>query len=80
MRDIPSGWLLRYVHANGASIFFIVVYAHICRGLIYGSYLNSREYLWCTGVIILLLMILTAFLGYITSGTNEFWGATVIQI
>jgi quinol-cytochrome oxidoreductase complex cytochrome b subunit len=78
-RDVNSGWLLRYTHANGASIFFIVVYAHICRGLLYGSYLVSRELLWVTGVIIFLLMILTAFLGYILPwGQMSLWGATVI--
>lgn len=79
MRDVNSGWILRYVHANGASVFFIVVYAHICRGLIYGSYLSSREYLWLSGVVIFLLMILTAFLGYILPwGQMSLWGATVI--
>lgn len=79
MRDVNYGWLLRYSHANGASIFFIVVYAHILRGLIYGSYLFSRELLWCSGVIILLLMIITAFLGYILPwGQMSLWGATVI--
>ena len=79
MRDVPYGWVLRYIHANGASIFFIVVYAHIIRGLVYGSYLSSRELLWASGVVILLLMILTAFLGYILPwGQMSLWGATVI--
>lgn len=79
MRDVNYGWALRYTHANGASIFFIVVYCHIFRGLIYGSYLFSRELLWCSGVVILLLMILTAFLGYILPwGQMSLWGATVI--
>jgi len=79
MRDVNYGWLLRYTHANGASIFFIVVYAHVFRGLLYGSYLVSREALWCSGVIILLFMILTAFLGYILPwGQMSLWGATVI--
>jgi ubiquinol-cytochrome c reductase cytochrome b subunit len=79
MRDVNYGWLLRYLHANGASLFFIVVYAHIFRGLIFGSYLFSRELLWCSGVIILLLMIITAFLGYILPwGQMSLWGATVI--
>jgi quinol-cytochrome oxidoreductase complex cytochrome b subunit len=79
MRDVDYGWLLRYMHANGASLFFIVVYAHIFRGLIYGSYLFSRQLLWCSGVIILLLMIITAFLGYILPwGQMSLWGATVI--
>jgi ubiquinol-cytochrome c reductase cytochrome b subunit len=79
MRDVNYGWTLRYSHANGASIFFIVVYAHILRGLIYGSYLFTREPLWCSGVIIFLLMIITAFLGYILPwGQMSLWGATVI--
>lgn len=79
MRDVPYGWLLRYVHANGASFFFIVVYTHLFRGLFYGSYFYPRRGLWCTGVIILLLMILTAFLGYILPwGQMSYWGATVI--
>lgn len=79
MRDVHYGWLLRYLHANGASIFFIVVYGHIFRGLIYGSYLFARELLWCSGVVILLLMIITAFLGYILPwGQMSLWGATVI--
>jgi quinol-cytochrome oxidoreductase complex cytochrome b subunit len=79
MRDVNAGWILRYCHANGASLFFIVVYAHIVRGLYYGSYLFTRELLWCSGVIILLLMIITAFLGYILPwGQMSLWGATVI--
>jgi ubiquinol-cytochrome c reductase cytochrome b subunit len=79
MRDVNAGWILRYCHANGASLFFIVVYAHIMRGLYYGSYLFTRELLWCSGVIILLLMIITAFLGYILPwGQMSLWGATVI--
>jgi ubiquinol-cytochrome c reductase cytochrome b subunit len=79
MRDVNYGWLLRYCHANGASIFFIVVYCHIFRGLFYGSYLFTRELLWCSGVIIFLLMIITAFLGYILPwGQMSLWGATVI--
>jgi hypothetical protein len=76
---LPNGWLIRYVHANGASMFFIVVYAHICRGLYYGSYMNPRELLWCSGVILLLLMMGTAFTGYVLPwGQMSFWGATVI--
>ena len=63
MRDVEGGWLLRYMHANGASMFFIVVYIHMFRGLYYGSYASPRELLWCVGVIILLLMIITAFIG-----------------
>lgn len=79
MRDVNYGWLLRYMHANGASVFFIVVYIHIFRGMYYGSYLNPREALWISGVTILLLMIVTAFLGYILPwGQMSFWGATVI--
>lgn len=79
MRDVNYGWLLRYVHANGASIFFIVLYIHIGRGLYYGSYLHPRQLLWCSGVIIFLLTILTAFLGYVLPwGQMSFWGATVI--
>ena len=79
MRDVEGGWLLRYIHANGASMFFIVVYLHIFRGLYYGSYASPREVVWCLGVIILLLMILTAFIGYVLPwGQMSFWGATVI--
>jgi quinol-cytochrome oxidoreductase complex cytochrome b subunit len=65
MRDVPSGWLLRYMHANGASLFFIVVYLHVFRGMYYSSYAKPRELVWIIGVIILLLMILTAFIGLI---------------
>jgi len=65
MRDVPSGWLLRYAHANGASLFFIVVYLHVFRGLYYSSYARPRELVWIIGVVILLLMIMTAFIGYI---------------
>jgi len=79
MRDVNSGWLLRYMHANGASFFFIVVYIHIFRGLYYGSYKSPREVLWWLGVIILLLMMATAFMGYVLPwGQMSFWGATVI--
>jgi ubiquinol-cytochrome c reductase cytochrome b subunit len=79
MRDVPNGWLIRYIHANGASMFFIVVYAHICRGLYYGSYMEPREFLWCSGVILLFLMMGTAFTGYVLPwGQMSFWGATVI--
>lgn len=63
MRDVKNGWLLRYIHANGASMFFIVVYCHIGRGLYYGSYMFPRKTLWCSGVIIFLLMMATAFTG-----------------
>lgn len=79
MRDVPGGWLIRYVHANGASMFFIVVYIHIFRGLYYGSYIYPRGFLWCSGVIIFLLMMATAFMGYVLPwGQMSFWGATVI--
>lgn len=79
MRDIKNGWLIRYIHANGASMFFIVVYAHMCRGLYYGSYMQPREYLWCSGVVIFLMMMGTAFTGYVLPwGQMSFWGATVI--
>jgi ubiquinol-cytochrome c reductase cytochrome b subunit len=79
MRDVEGGWLLRYMHANGASMFFIVVYLHIFRGFYYGSYASPRELVWCAGVVILLLMIITAFIGYVLPwGQMSFWGATVI--
>jgi quinol-cytochrome oxidoreductase complex cytochrome b subunit len=79
MRDVNYGWLLRYVHMNGASFFFIVVYIHILRGLYYGSYKAPREILWMIGVVILLLMMATAFMGYVLPwGQMSFWGATVI--
>lgn len=79
MRAVPNGWLIRYIHANGASMFFMVVYAHICRGLYYGSYMEPRESLWCSGVILLLLMMATAFTGYVLPwGQMSLWGATVI--
>jgi len=79
MRDVEGGWFLRYMHANGASMFFIVVYLHLLRGLYYGSYTSPRELVWIVGVVILLLMILTAFIGYVLPwGQMSFWGATVI--
>lgn len=79
MRDVYFGWLVRYLHANGASMFFIVVYCHIFRGLYFGSYMLPREMLWCSGTLIFLLMMATAFMGYILPwGTMSFWGATVI--
>ena len=79
MRDVQNGWLLRYMHMNMASFFFIVVYIHIFRGLFYGSYKNPREILWILGVLILVLMMATAFLGYtLPWGQMSFWGATVI--
>jgi len=79
MRDVNNGWLIRYLHANGASMFFIVVYAHMFRGLYYGSYMNPRGRLWASGVIMFLLMMATAFMGYVLPwGQMSFWGATVI--
>lgn len=79
MRDVNNGWLIRYLHANGASFFFIVTYIHIFRGLYYGSYMFPRGFLWCSGVIIFLLMMATAFMGYVLPwGQMSFWGATVI--
>ena len=79
MRDVNHGWLLRYLHANGASFFFIAVYLHIARGLYYGSYKAPREILWILGVVIFLLMMATAFMGYVLPwGQMSFWGATVI--
>lgn len=79
MRDVNYGWLLRYIHANGASMFFIVVYIHIFRGLYFGSYTKPRHWVWTTGIFILLLMILTAFIGYVLPwGQMSLWGATVI--
>ena len=79
MRDVEGGWFLRYMHANGASMFFIVVYLHMFRGLYYGSYASPRELVWIVGVLLFLLMILTAFIGYVLPwGQMSFWGATVI--
>jgi len=79
MRDVNNGWLIRYLHANGASMFFIVVYCHIFRGLYFGSFIYPRELLWASGVVIFLLMMATAFMGYVLPwGQMSFWGATVI--
>ncbi|QIB32782.1 cytochrome b [Ancylobacter pratisalsi] len=79
MRDVSYGWLLRYMHANGASMFFIAVYLHMFRGLYYGSYKAPREVLWILGCIIYLLMMATGFMGYVLPwGQMSFWGATVI--
>ncbi len=79
MRDVEYGWLMRYMHSNGASFFFIAVYIHIFRGLYYGSYKAPREVLWILGCIIFLLMMATAFMGYVLPwGQMSFWGATVI--
>lgn len=77
--EVYYGWWFRYMHSNGASFFFIVVYLHICRGIYYGSYLYPRQILWISGVFIWILMIATAFLGYILPwGQMSFWGAMVI--
>ena len=74
MRDVNYGWLIRYIHMNGASMFFIVVYIHIFRGLYYGSYKAPRELLWMLGVVILLLLMATAFMGYVLPwGQMSFW-------
>ena len=79
MRDVNYGWLIRYIHMNGSSFFFIVVYIHVFRGLYYGSYKSPREVLWWLGLVILLLMMVTAFMGYVLPwGQMSFWGATVI--
>jgi ubiquinol-cytochrome c reductase cytochrome b/c1 subunit len=79
MRDVNYGWLLRYVHANGASMFFLAAYIHMFRGMYYGSYKEPREVLWILGVILLLLMIMTGFMGYVLPwGQMSFWAATVI--
>ena len=79
MRDVNSGWFLRYAHANGATMFFIVVYLHIFRGLYFGSYKAPREMVWLLGVVIFLLMMATAFMGYVLPwGQMSFWGAQVI--
>lgn len=79
MNDVPSGMILRYAHANGASLFFVVVYIHILRGVYYSSGNQPRELVWITGVVILLVMVVTAFIGYVLPwGQMSFWGATVI--
>ncbi|MCL4118788.1 UNVERIFIED_CONTAM: hypothetical protein GTU68_062784 [Idotea baltica] len=79
MRDVNGGWAFRYLHANGASLFFIAVYIHIFRGLYYGSYKSPREITWIVGMLIYLAMMATGFLGYVLPwGQMSFWGATVI--
>jgi len=76
MHDVPNGWFLRHVHANGASMFFIAVCSHIFRGLCYGSCVKSREILWCSGVVLFVLMMATAFTGYLLPwGQMSFWGS-----
>ncbi len=79
MRDVNWGWLMRYAHANGAGAFFVVIYVHIFRGFFYGSYKAPREMVWLLGVVIFLLMMATAFMGYVLPwGQMSFWGAKVI--
>jgi len=79
MRDVNNGWLMRYIHANGASMMFIALYVHMFKHLYYGSYMRPRHLLWISGVVILLLTVLTAFMGYVLPwGQMSFWGATVI--
>ena len=79
VRDVNNGWLIRYMHANGASMFFIVVYIHMARGLYYSSYSFPRMSVWYTGLVIFILMMATAFTGYVLPwGQMSFWGATVI--
>jgi ubiquinol-cytochrome c reductase cytochrome b subunit len=79
MRDVPAGWIIRYIHSTGASMFFIVVYLHMFRGLIYGSYRKPRELLWLFGVMIYLCLMAEAFFGYLLPwGQMSYWGAQVI--
>jgi ubiquinol-cytochrome c reductase cytochrome b subunit len=79
MRDVPWGWMIRYLHSTGASAFFIVVYLHMFRGLLYGSYRQPRELLWVFGVLIFLMLMAEAFFGYLLPwGQMSFWGAQVI--
>jgi len=79
MNDVKNGWLIRYMHANGASMVFILLYCHIARGLYYRSYLYARRYIWWSGLLIFILMMGTAFIGYVLPwGQMSFWGATVI--
>lgn len=79
MRDLEYGWFLRYIHSNGASMFFMCVYAHIVRNLYYGSFVKPRHWTWTTGIIVFILMMATSFLGYVLPwGQMSFWAATVI--
>jgi ubiquinol-cytochrome c reductase cytochrome b subunit len=79
MRNVNYGWLIRYMHSNGASMFFLAVFIHMFRGLYYGSYKEPREVIWILGCIIYFLMIMTAFMGYVLPwGQMSFWAATVI--
>src|SRR5512145_118937 len=79
MRDVPGGWLIRYIHSTGASAFFVVVYLHMFRGLLYGSYKAPRELIWIFGVLIYLTLMAEAFFGYLLPwGQMSYWGAQVI--
>jgi ubiquinol-cytochrome c reductase cytochrome b subunit len=79
MRDVPWGWLIRYMHSTGASAFFIVVYLHMFRGLLYGSYRKPRELVWIFGTLIFLALMAEAFMGYLLPwGQMSYWGAQVI--
>lgn len=79
MREVPSGWFLRYMHANGSSMIFILIFAHMARGIFYQSFRMPKQWVWCSGVVIFILMAGIAFLGYtLPWGQMSFWGATVI--
>lgn len=79
MREIPGGWFLRYMHANGSSLLFILLYAHIARGMYFASYRKPKQWVWCSGVVLFILMAGIAFLGYtLPWGQMSFWGSTVI--
>ena len=79
MRDVPLGWLIRYIHSTGASMFFVVIYLHMFRALMYGSYRKPRELLWIFGMVIYLCLMAEAFFGYLLPwGQMSFWGAQVI--
>ena len=79
MRDVPAGWFIRYMHSTGASAFFIVIYLHMFRGLMYGSYRKPRELIWIFGMLIYLCLMAEAFFGYLLPwGQMSFWGAQVI--
>src|SRR3990172_1869571 len=79
MRDVPGGWVIRYIHSTGASAFFLVVYLHMFRGLLYGSYKQPRELIWIFGVLIYLTLMAEAFMGYLLPwGQMSYWGAQVI--
>ena len=79
MRDVPGGWLIRYMHSTGASLFFVVVYLHMFRGLIYGSGKKPRELVWILGMVIFLTLMAEAFMGYVLPwGNMSYWGAQVI--